>query len=112
MRPQPRDPLWWFDQAACNGMDRREFMSPANGHIAHRSQRVCAGCPVEMTCLFYGMSMETPSFRYGIFGGLLPSQRDELAIIPEIAEAVYHGERARLWEEQERAQLPTGASSA
>lgn len=110
-RSEPRDPLWWFKQASCNGLDRTEFLTPANGGVARRSQQVCQGCPVEMTCLFYGMSMEGPGNRYGIFGGLMPSQRDELAIVPEIAHAVYVGERARLWEEQD-AQLPLVSSTA
>lgn len=47
---------------------------------AKRAQRVCETCPVRRQCLEVAMKNETTQrYRWGIWGGLTPNQRHELA---------------------------------
>lgn len=41
---------------------------------------VCGMCPVRKECLAFALDFEAGSdYRYGVFGGLLPHQREQIA---------------------------------
>lgn len=73
-----------MDSASCAGIDV-EFFFPERGigrstmtderlsEETRRALKVCASCPVRKECLDYGLEDD-----YGIFGGLLPRQRQIL----------------------------------
>jgi hypothetical protein len=44
-----------------------------------QAQRVCARCPVAELCLWSALASEDSVYRFGVFGGLLPRQRHQLA---------------------------------
>jgi hypothetical protein len=70
-------PYWWRF-AACRGSDPGLFHSTPAGH--RQAQAVCRRCPVAEICLWSAMVDEAPTpYRYGVWGGLLPSQRHALA---------------------------------
>jgi len=46
-----------------------------------QAQNVCARCPVAELCLWSALIVEDPVYRYGVFGGLLPHQRHQLAAL-------------------------------
>ena len=72
-------------RAACRG--RWEHFYPEHGHQARstaaQARAICAGCPIRVACLNYAMEMEASTVdtrhRHGVWGGLLPEQRAELA---------------------------------
>jgi Transcription factor WhiB len=45
------------------------------------AQHVCARCPVAELCLWSALVVEDPVYRYGVYGGLLPHQRHQLAAL-------------------------------
>lgn len=66
----------WMTRAACAGMDR-ELFYPAQSSAAAAVEplQVCASCPVRLDCLRYAMQLESPSNRWGIWGGTTPDER-------------------------------------
>jgi hypothetical protein len=46
-----------------------------------QAQHVCARCPVAEVCLWTALVHDDPLYRYGVFGGLLPHQRRQLAAL-------------------------------
>ena len=72
-------------RAACRG--RWEHFYPEHGNqsrgTAARAKAICAGCPIRVACLNYAMEMESTTddrrHRHGVWGGLLPDERLELA---------------------------------
>lgn len=99
MTYEPRhDPLWWFEDAACNDMDRDLFLRTTNQHTRRFAIDICNTCPVAEICLCYGMSLEQPGARYGIFGGMTSAQRELLGIPQELARSSYEVERRFHWE--------------
>jgi len=46
-----------------------------------QAQRVCCCCPVAELCLWSALVLEDPLYRFGVFGGLLPHQRHQLAAL-------------------------------
>lgn len=78
-------------------MDRRTFLQ-ATGNRTKTAQAICHRCPSEQVCLMYGMSLELPGLRFGVFGGQSPVQRDAIGLPQEIAHALYLDERQLLWE--------------
>lgn len=97
IRPEPRNPLWWFEDTACQDEDRDLFLR-AQGKAAVHAKRICEQCPSKDVCLVYGMSLERQGLRYGIYGGMTATERDQLGFWPELAGAMYVEERALLWE--------------
>jgi len=70
----------WDERAACADMGNRRFYRQPSFRSA---QETCSGCSVRETCLNVAMSWEAVGggrFRYGVWGGLTPSQRTELAL--------------------------------
>ncbi|MER5213665.1 WhiB family transcriptional regulator [Streptomyces sp. NPDC002838] len=72
--------LAWAEDASCRGYDLDLFFTDSKRGIAQAKQ-VCAGCPVREECLDEGLRAEDGS-RYGIYGGLTPDERAELAKDP------------------------------
>lgn len=73
----------WHEHAACAGMGEELFFPLAEGgplgaERVEQAKQVCAGCPVRATCLADTMSRESPTARYGVFGGLSASDRTRL----------------------------------
>lgn len=98
MREPRHDPLWWYEDAACNAMDRDAFFRPTNQHVQRFVIGICNTCPVEEICLCYGMSLEQSGSRYGIFGGTTSAQRELLGIPQELARSSYEVERRHHWD--------------
>lgn len=75
-------PETWTDDAACRGYDPAwwdgETVGPRQD-ATEAAVRICSSCPVRLDCLDYAMRAETQWGRYGIWGGLSPEQRRELA---------------------------------
>ena len=46
-----------------------------------QAQQICASCPTAELCLWTALVQEDPVYRYGVFGGLLPHQRQQLAVV-------------------------------
>jgi len=70
-------------RAACEDHpDRDEIFYPRKGESYDRARSLCRRCPVRDACLALAMDAEggvnAPS-RFGMFGGLSPVQRAELA---------------------------------
>ncbi|MHC1558198.1 WhiB family transcriptional regulator [Actinomycetospora sp. C-140] len=73
----------WHEHAACAGMDEALFFPVADGgplgvERIEQAKQVCAGCPVRTTCLADTMARESPTARYGVFGGLSAGDRSRL----------------------------------
>lgn len=70
----------WRQRAACRGVDPEAFFAPGKPgrgkarEVDHRAASACARCPVAAECLQYAYDFAIP---YGVFGGLLPEERDE-----------------------------------
>ncbi len=77
-----RDDLDWRRNAACKGSDTERFYDEdsARGAYLRRNQldakRTCARCPVIESCLSWALLVNET---HGIWGGLTPSERSELA---------------------------------
>lgn len=69
--------LSWAEEAACRGYDLGLFFTDSKGGTEHAKQ-VCAGCPVRERCLSEALRAEA-GYRYGIYGGLTPTERHALA---------------------------------
>ena len=69
----------WVRRAAC-GPDRAEAMYPDRSVVGATAvaKRVCRGCPVRVECREYAMATESQSTRFGVWGGLTPSERSRL----------------------------------
>lgn len=73
----------WHDDAACTGMSEDLFFpvaetGPAGAALVEQAKAVCAGCSVRTACLADTMTRESPSARYGVFGGLSAGDRTRL----------------------------------
>lgn len=75
-----------LDSAACVGVDPVVFFPVSTSDSAYEDARkVCAGCPIVRECLAAAMRSETLAngkplvYRFGMFGGLTPRERVELA---------------------------------
>lgn len=70
----PRYPDWMLD-AACRTVADHHVFFPERYRSADavEAKAVCAGCPVQLKCLGYGLDED-----YGIWGGLDEEERREL----------------------------------
>jgi WhiB family redox-sensing transcriptional regulator len=79
----PGLPTTWQDQATCRGEDPRLFIPADNGRTSYsRGRAVCMRCPVRDACLTDAMTREgnaKAEDRAGLWGGLSPEQRANLA---------------------------------
>jgi Transcription factor WhiB len=74
----PHVGVYWRRRALCEYLDGDWFTIGAGNRAAKRHNKrhelaICAVCPVSGPCLTEGMTE-----KHGIWGGLLPSERDEL----------------------------------
>lgn len=67
----------WAKAAACQGRDVEEFFTESKLRVVE-IKNLCALCPVRQQCLTEAMRTEDTS-RYGIYGGLTPAERNDLA---------------------------------
>ena len=76
---QPPDPHAWRSAASCAGVDPVLFHAPeGRGH--KRAKAICAHCPVADPCFWSAMVAEAATgYRFGIWGGCTPAQRDHVA---------------------------------
>lgn len=70
----------WFAQAACRDHPP-ELWFPEKGHNATAAKAICAVCPVAEECLTFALDEldGDRAFCFGIFGGLGPQERFDLA---------------------------------
>lgn len=67
-----------LDQAACKGLPREAY-HPDVGDPERHHLELCFSCPGRMMCLALALRAEEPDLRFGWFGGLGPSDRDDVA---------------------------------
>lgn len=75
--PAPQPDTAWMASAACKGQDLAEFY-PGPGQPA-RGRRWCRGCTVRLDCLDWVMAVEPTYGRHGLWGGLIPQEREDIA---------------------------------
>jgi len=69
----------WSDRAACIGHPLDVFFPESNTDDKwHQAIDICSGCTVTRECLALVIDLDDFSDRYGMFGGLTPSQRVSL----------------------------------
>ena len=69
----------WHEQALCRQAagDPRIYFAVKGGGV-HLAKQICALCPFRRECLQEAMDFEG-DLRYGVWGGLTPEERHELA---------------------------------
>jgi hypothetical protein len=74
-------PTGWDDMAACKGMWSAFYPSVTGSqfHLYDQIRPVCAACPCRAECLEAALAEESPSERYGMWGGMTPSERGDEA---------------------------------
>jgi WhiB family redox-sensing transcriptional regulator len=66
----------WRESAACNGIDSDVFFPASDDESASaKAKEICAGCPVQETCLSYSLSTNQAA---GVWGGLDANERRRL----------------------------------
>ena len=72
----------WMDQSACLDEDKKLFFPEYDIELANKAKEICKTlCSVRLKCLAKAMSDEDgTSRRYGIFGGMTPSEREMLQV--------------------------------
>lgn len=68
----------WRERAACADNDTRLWFSGQ----PNTAQEICARCPVPAECLHDALEHETSYSRFGIWGGLTASERNQLPPLP------------------------------
>jgi len=77
------DPPEWTLVALCLGIDPEIFYPPAGSdaaRVTREAKRICDLCPVRTECLTYALSHG--EVNYGVWGGLTPLERRQLAPRP------------------------------
>ena len=73
----------WMTSAHCVGTDPSAWFPDRGGAGVTILRRICALCPVQQQCLDLAMSAESThsgtDHRHGVYGGLTPTERHELA---------------------------------
>ena len=74
----------WADEARCREVGIEIFFpyQPTSNADYREARKVCAICPVRQTCLDTALAAEGDSdraYRGGIWGGLTPGERHDLA---------------------------------
>lgn len=71
-----------FEDAKCAGEDVETFYPSEHDRAGMKAARaICSGCPIVRECLEFALSAELKGKqqRHGIFGGLSPRQRGDIA---------------------------------
>lgn len=66
----------WWDQAACKGQPLELFF-PERGHSTKQALEFCKKCTVKEECLADALKYESEDFRFGVYGGMSQSMRQE-----------------------------------
>ena len=66
----------WARDGACTTVDPEIFFGDSRDHPFGEAIAVCSTCPVIDQCLDYAI---TANIRYGVWGGLTPSQRQQMS---------------------------------
>lgn len=71
------DPELWFTPI---GKDEGGVRIDRADYATRKAKQICNACPVKAQCLDVALSNErTSRYRWGIWGGLTPAERDEVA---------------------------------
>ena len=63
----------WWDRAKCRGHDPDLWFPSDEKRSGYKhARRICARCPVQLECLEDAVISDS---RYGMFGGLTPTER-------------------------------------
>jgi len=67
----------WRERAACRKADPELFFPPKPRTAANykRAKAICGVCPVRDKCLALVIGLDAADDRWGMFGGLTPSER-------------------------------------
>lgn len=76
-KPTPDESTRLSIEASCRVADDPDIFFPEGGRSAKKAKRICRECPVAEICLRDAMLREEDK-RFGIYGGLTPSERDAL----------------------------------
>lgn len=74
----------WESKAACTFVDENVIFSESNDVQNQFIESFCSSCPVISECLEFAMVIEGTkihSYRFGVFGGMLPYHRSRLSRI-------------------------------
>ena len=81
-RPEQPDPDAWQRQALCRDEDPDYWFADTGSQQRKYAIKVCQNCPVKLDCLAAALDEEeglTRQLRAGVRGGLIATQRYELA---------------------------------
>lgn len=67
--------LAWMDRANCRGTDPEAFFPDKGENVTATVRAICGSCPVQQTCLEYGL--ERPQLK-GVWGGLGDEERNRI----------------------------------
>lgn len=71
----------WRDHATCRNISP-EIHFPdepiKTDQVWDAARTYCRACPVKTWCLDLALKCETPGYRYGMYGGLTPNEREQL----------------------------------
>lgn len=71
-----------FEDANCAGKDTETFFPSEHDQAGMKAARaICSGCPLGLECLEFALDAELKGKqqRHGIYGGLSPRQRGDIA---------------------------------
>lgn len=89
-----------LDKAACKGLPVQAF-HPDKGEPERQHLELCDSCPGRLMCLALALRAEETDLRFGWFGGLGPSDRDDVADaldLPEVVRDTSHPQDDRIAE--------------
>ena len=72
----------WREHASCRGIATNIHFpeEPIKTDQAwDKARTYCRNCPVKTWCLELALKAEQPGYRYGMFGGLTPYEREQYA---------------------------------
>lgn len=83
----------WRLRAACAGSwDDMYPAHPGDRRYRLPAKQLCVPCPVRRDCLRYAMDTERSEYeRFGVWGGLTPEERQELAVAEGLPSGHKHG---------------------
>lgn len=83
----PAAALDWQESAGCRGHEASAFFPPLVGRsryapVSATAAAICAGCPVRVECLLFGLDMEDEA-QAGVWGGFNLGAKDGRAAARE-----------------------------
>ena len=99
MTPSPE----WAERAACRGMDQEIFF-PTQDMGYGPAREICDRCEVRHDCLTEALALDPSADIAGMFGGLTPTERDDL----RPGRRVEHGTTRGWWRHYRDREQPCG----